>query len=175
MPVEKFRHPAARIGGCLLVVFQPVTKHGSAGLELRVVETVVNAGVDDLLDRHPVGAPGVDFLGAVCRRRPLVEGSNKNERGDHQAPRYGPAQGIKCNHCTKPLGGYEIEASAFSFSRRSAVIAPRLSVKLFGRTNSSNEFASATKRVTQPPCEKPTAATRCGSTKVWRARKARAP
>src|SRR5262245_58457480 len=102
MPVEKFPHPAARIGGCLLVVFQPVTKHGPDGLELRVVETVVNAGVDDLLDRHPVGAPGVNFLRAVCRRRKLVEGSNKNERGDHQAPHYGLARGIKRNHCTKP-------------------------------------------------------------------------
>src|SRR5215475_8671905 len=79
--LKKFPHPAGRICGCLLIVFQPVTKHGPAGLKLRVVETVVNAGVDDLLDRHPVGAPGVNFLGAVCRRRPLVEASNKNERG----------------------------------------------------------------------------------------------
>ena len=49
--------PAARIGGCLLVIFRPATKCGSAGLELRVVETVVIAGVDDLLDRHPVSVP----------------------------------------------------------------------------------------------------------------------
>src|SRR5215471_15152593 len=95
MPVEKFSHPAGRIGGCLLVVFEPVTKHGPAGLELRVEETVVNAGVDDLLDRHPVDAPGVNFLGAVCRRCPIVEGSNKNEHGYHQRADYGPAQGIK--------------------------------------------------------------------------------
>ena len=39
--------------------------------------------------------------------------------------------------------------------------------KLLGRTNGSNELVSATKRVTQAPAEKPTAATRCGSTKVW--------
>src|SRR6266700_5612879 len=50
--LKKFPHPAGRIGGCLLVVFQPVTKYFPAGLELRVVETVVNAGVDDLLERH---------------------------------------------------------------------------------------------------------------------------
>src|SRR6516164_8911738 len=56
MPAEKLSHPAGRIGGCLLVVFEPVTKHGPAGLELRVIETVVNVGVDDLLDRHSVGA-----------------------------------------------------------------------------------------------------------------------
>jgi len=36
-----------------------VTKYFPAGLELRVVETVVNAGVDDLLERHSVGAPGL--------------------------------------------------------------------------------------------------------------------
>src|SRR5215510_10810718 len=99
--LEKFAHPTGRICGCLLIVFQPVTKHGPAGLELRVVETVVNAGVDDLLDRHPVGAPSVNFLGAVCRRRPLVEGSSKNERGDHQAPHWGLAQGIERNPCMK--------------------------------------------------------------------------
>src|SRR5262245_34681743 len=41
--LKKFPHPAGRICGCLLIVFQPVTKHGPAGLKLRVVETVVNA------------------------------------------------------------------------------------------------------------------------------------
>src|SRR6267378_5450045 len=100
--LKKFPHPTGRVGGCLLVVFQPVTKNGPAGLELRVVEAVVNAGVDDLLERNTVGAPGVNFLRAVCRRRPIVEGSNKNECGYHQAPHYPLAYGIERNHCTKP-------------------------------------------------------------------------
>ena len=47
--------------------------------------------------------------------------------------------------------------------------------KLPSGTNCSNELVSATERVTLAPAEKPTTATRCGSTKVWRARKARAP
>src|SRR4029450_11941776 len=46
--------------------------------------------------------------------------------------------------------------------------------KLLGRTNSSNELASATNRLTQPPWEKPTAATRSGSTKVWAVKKSEA-
>ena len=85
-PFGFVKHPAGRIGGCLLVVFQPVTKYFPARLELRVVETVVNAGIDDELYRRSVSAPGVNFVGAVCRRRPFVEGSNKNERGYHRAP-----------------------------------------------------------------------------------------
>jgi hypothetical protein len=48
--------------------------------------------------------------------------------------------------------------------------------KLLGRTNSLNKsLLSDTKRAVQPPFEKPTMATRCGSTKVCPAKKARAP
>src|SRR5258707_6014258 len=43
--------------------------------------------------------------------------------------------------------------------------------KLLGGSNSSNALVSATKSGTQAPAEKPTAATRRGSTKVWPARK----
>jgi hypothetical protein len=46
---------------------------------------------------------------------------------------------------------------------------------LLGGANSWNEFGSATERVTHAPAEKPTAAARCGLTKVWRAKKTRAP
>jgi len=42
--------------------YKAILAEGVERLELRVVETVVNAGVDDLLERHSVGAPGVNFL-----------------------------------------------------------------------------------------------------------------
>ena len=67
---------------CRAVVFQPVIEQGHAGLQMRVVESVVGAGVDHELDWRPVVAPAGDFIGAVCRRRPIVEGPNEDERGD---------------------------------------------------------------------------------------------
>src|SRR4029450_12658100 len=47
----------------------------------RVIESVVRAGIDNELDWRPVAAPAGDFIGAVCRRRPIVEGPNEDERG----------------------------------------------------------------------------------------------
>jgi hypothetical protein len=49
VPVEKFPHPAGRIGGCLLIVLQPVTKHDPAGLDIPIVETMVSVRIDDQL------------------------------------------------------------------------------------------------------------------------------
>src|SRR3954452_20407640 len=47
--------------------------------------------------------------------------------------------------------------------------------KLLAGAKCSNELGSATERATRAPAEKPTAATRDGSTKLWAARKTRAP
>src|SRR4051794_37449920 len=66
---------------CLAVVFHPVTKQGRAGLEVRVIESMVRAGIDNQLDWRPVVAPAGNSIGAVCRRRPIVEGPNEDERG----------------------------------------------------------------------------------------------
>src|SRR5262245_61099251 len=79
--IEKLVQAVTCIVRCLAVVFQPVTKDGPAGLKLRVIETVVRAGIHNKLDWRPVVAPGGDFVGTVCRRRPIVEGSDKDERG----------------------------------------------------------------------------------------------
>src|SRR6266404_374053 len=79
--IEKLVQAVICIVRCLAVVFQPVIKQGRAGLEVRVIESVVRAGVDNQLDWRPVVAPAGDFIGAVCRRRPIVEGPNEDERG----------------------------------------------------------------------------------------------
>src|ERR1700722_194311 len=63
------------------VVFHPVTKHYRSGLEVRVIESVVRAGIDNEFDWRPVVAPAGDFIGAICRRRPIVEGPYEDERG----------------------------------------------------------------------------------------------
>src|SRR5215469_14121234 len=42
---------------------------------------MVGAGVDDQLDWRPVVAPAGDLIGAVCRRCPIVDGPDENERG----------------------------------------------------------------------------------------------
>ena len=52
---------------CLAVVFHPVIKQAHAGLKVRVIESVVRAGIDNELDWRPVVAPAGDFIGAVCR------------------------------------------------------------------------------------------------------------
>src|SRR5438552_379936 len=41
---------------------------------------MVRAGIDNQLDWRPVVAPAGDFGGAVCRRRPIVEGPDEDER-----------------------------------------------------------------------------------------------
>src|SRR5437763_17129881 len=66
---------------CLAVVFQPVTKQDPAGLEVQVIESMVRAGIDNKLDWRPVAAPAGGFIGAVCRRRPIVEGPDEDQRG----------------------------------------------------------------------------------------------
>ena len=53
--LKKFPHPTGRIGGCLLVVFQPVTKYFPAGLELRVVEIDRNPEYRDADEPHGGG------------------------------------------------------------------------------------------------------------------------
>src|SRR5262249_9898477 len=47
VPLKEFPHPAAGVCGCLLIVFQPATKHALPGPELRIVKTVVNARIHD--------------------------------------------------------------------------------------------------------------------------------
>jgi hypothetical protein len=79
--IEKLVQAVSCIVRCLAVVLHPVIKQGHAGLEVRVIESVVRAGIDNELDWRPVVAPAGDFIGAVCRRRPIVEGPNEDERG----------------------------------------------------------------------------------------------
>src|SRR5215475_2622201 len=79
--IEKLVQAVSSIVRCLAVVFQPVPQHGLAGLEVRVIETVVRAGIHYKLDWRPVVTPGGDFVGTVCRRCPIVERPDKDERG----------------------------------------------------------------------------------------------
>src|SRR6476620_1723661 len=79
--IEKLVQAVTCIVRCLAVVFYPVIKQGHAGLELRVIESVVRAGIDNELDWRPLVALAGDFIGAVCRRRPIIEGANEDERG----------------------------------------------------------------------------------------------
>src|SRR5258708_23851698 len=79
--IEKLVQAVTCIVRCLAVVFHPVIKQGHAGLEVRVKESMVRAGIDNELDRRPVVAPAGDSIGAVCRRRPIVEGPDEDERG----------------------------------------------------------------------------------------------
>src|SRR6266481_1245557 len=79
--IEKLVQAVTCIVRRLAVVFHPVIKQGHAGLEVPVIESVVRAGIDNELDWRPVVAPAGDFIGAVCRRRPIVEGPNEDERG----------------------------------------------------------------------------------------------
>src|SRR5262245_52500140 len=102
MALEKFPHPAGRICGCLLIVFQPVTEHDPTGLQVRVVETVVRTGIDDLLDLRPLGAPAGDLMGAVSRRRPIIEGTNEDERGYLRTRPCKHARRIERNPGTEP-------------------------------------------------------------------------
>src|SRR5215207_4149625 len=78
--IEKLVQAVTCIVRCLAVVFHPVTKQGPAGLEVRVIESMVRAGIDNELDWRSIVAPAVDSIGAVCRRRPIVEGPNEDER-----------------------------------------------------------------------------------------------
>jgi hypothetical protein len=83
----------------LAVVFQPVTKQGPAGLEVRIIESVVSARIDNELYWRPVIAPASNSFGAVCRWRPSVECANEDKRGDPRT-RPGNLTGrIECSRC----------------------------------------------------------------------------
>jgi len=99
MVIEKLPHPDACIVRC---VADPVTKERPAGLEVRVVETMVSAGIDDLLDRWSLAAPSDDRARAVLGRCPIVDGTNQNERGCPRAPPCRSARRIECNRRPKP-------------------------------------------------------------------------
>jgi hypothetical protein len=45
--IEKLVQAVICIVRCLAVVFQPVIKHRPAGLEVRVIESMVRAGIDN--------------------------------------------------------------------------------------------------------------------------------
>src|SRR5437764_9880775 len=81
MAIEELVQAVTCIVRCLAIVFHPVIKQGHAGLKVRVIESVVRAGIDNELEWRTVVAPAGDFIGAVCRRRPIVEGANEDDRG----------------------------------------------------------------------------------------------
>src|SRR5436309_13715877 len=84
--IEKLVQAVTCIVRCLAVVFHPVVKQGHAGLAVRVIESVVRAGIDNELDWRPVVAPAGDFMGAACRGRPAVQGPNEDARGHPRRP-----------------------------------------------------------------------------------------
>src|SRR3954447_22125263 len=47
-----------------------------------VVESMVRAGIDYELNRRPIAAPARDSAGTICRRRPIVDRANEDQRGD---------------------------------------------------------------------------------------------
>jgi hypothetical protein len=81
MVVEKLVQAVTCIVRCRAIVFQSVIKNHPAGLELRVIESMVRARINDELDWWPVIAPAGNLVGTVCRRCPIVAGPNENERG----------------------------------------------------------------------------------------------
>src|SRR4051794_30802433 len=81
MAIEKLVQAMSRVVRRRAVVFQPVTKQYRSGLELRVIETMIRAGINDEIDWRPVVTPAGNFIGAVRRRRPIVEVPNEDERG----------------------------------------------------------------------------------------------
>ena len=76
MVIEKLSHPDACIVRCVAVVFHPVAKECPARLEVRIIETMVSAGIDDLLDRRSLGALTDDLASAVFGRCPVVDGTD---------------------------------------------------------------------------------------------------
>src|ERR1700716_1177204 len=79
--IEKLVQAVTCIVRRLAVVFHPVTEQGRAGLKVRIIESMVRAGIDNELDWRAVVAPAGDFIGAVRRRRPVVERPDEDERG----------------------------------------------------------------------------------------------
>ena len=106
--VEKLAQAVTCIVRCLAVVFQPVTKHGPAGLEVRVIEAM-GTGIDNQLDWRPVVAPAGDFIGAVCRRRPIVERPNEDERGYRRTRRCLLTWRIERNRRPEPQIAWRVE------------------------------------------------------------------
>src|SRR5262245_2971050 len=100
MVLEKLPHALARIDRRLAVVFHPMAKHGRTGLEVRVIETMVGAGIGDLLDGRSLATPSDDLARAVFGGRPIVGGTNQ-KRGYLRAQRYQLARRIECNHYPK--------------------------------------------------------------------------
>ena len=78
MAIEKLVQALTCIVRCRAIVFQPVIENHPAGLELRVIESMVRAGIDDKLDWWPVLAPAGNLVGTVCRRGPIVACPNEN-------------------------------------------------------------------------------------------------
>src|SRR6266702_5612348 len=107
--IEKLVQAASRIVRCLAVVFEPVIKQGHAGLQVRIIESVVRAGIDNELDWRPVVAPAGDFIGAVCRRRPIVEGPDEDERGYPRTRRCRPTWRIERSSRPEPQVAWWVE------------------------------------------------------------------
>lgn len=102
MVVEKLVQTVTCIVRCRAIVFQPVIKNHPAWLELRVIESMVRAGIDDKLDWWPVVAPAGNLVGTVCRRRPIVAGPNENERWYSRTRPRQPTWRIKRSRRPKP-------------------------------------------------------------------------
>ena len=102
MVVEKLVQAVTCIVSCRAIVFQPMIKNHPAGLELRVIESMVRAGIDDKLDWWPVVAPAGNLVGTVCRRCPIVAGPNENERRYSRTRPRPPTWRIKRSRRPKP-------------------------------------------------------------------------
>src|SRR5689334_22987738 len=81
MLVEKLVQAVTCIVRCRAIVFQPVAEDHRPRLELRIIESMIRAGIDNELDWRSVGTPAGDLIGAVCCRRPIVEIPNEDKRG----------------------------------------------------------------------------------------------
>src|SRR5690242_8207488 len=79
--VEKLVQTVTCIVRSRAIVFQVVTKDRPAGLQLRIVESMVRGGIDDEFDRWAVLTPVCKFDGAVFCRCPIVDCPDENERG----------------------------------------------------------------------------------------------
>ena len=102
MAIEKLVQAVICIVRRRTVVFQPVTKQYRSGLEVRVIESMVRGGIDNELDWRPVVAPAGDFIGAVCRRRPIVEGADEDERGNLRTSLCSPARRVERSRRPEP-------------------------------------------------------------------------
>src|SRR5215831_572518 len=74
--IEKLVQAVTSIVRCLAVVFQPVTKYGPAGLKLRVIETVVRAGIHNKLAQWQPGRPQRLYFSSSEPRRMRASGGS---------------------------------------------------------------------------------------------------